>query len=335
MRDHLALFHHQLLFVNVGAGAYPAHDLTPRIADRQRAPQRPAILAAMMAQPIFDFIGHAGRQALAPFFPGERLVIGMEHAVPRLPIGRADRDTGIFVPARVIIIMIAVGQRRPDHLRHGVGQGPEHAVAVGHGGGVEPLLDDHVAVAPAPFQFHHHLAREQGQPLPLQRREIGARCGVDDAQGAQRLAIAADQRRAGIEADVRRAGDQRIVGEPRVAGRVGDHEQRLPQHRQRAEGDVARRFFGIEADAGEEALAHILDNADERDRRVAQGRRKSGDVVQGAKAAGVEIVERQQRRSIRRQPAPVSHRRRVRCRRRRRRAFLPAVHSRGRDDRRD
>ena len=165
--------------------------------------------------------------------------------------------------------MIAVGQGRPDHLRHGVGQGAEHAIAIRHRCRVEPLLGDHVAIAAAPFQFHHHLPRQQRQPLALQRGQVIARHGVDDAERTQRLAIAANQRRTGIEADMRRAGDQRIVDEARILGRVGHDEDIVAQHGKGAEGYVTRRLLRIQPDPRQKALPYILDNADKRDRRPA------------------------------------------------------------------
>ena len=307
VRDHLPLVDHHLLFVNVGAGADPADDDAIGIADRQGAAQRPAIIAAMMAQPIFDFIRLAGRQAVAPASPGPVLIVGMEHAAPAGAVGRSGRDAGIVVPAGIIIIMIAVRQRRPDHLRHGVGERAEHPIAFGDGGRVHPLAHDHVAVAAAPLQFHHHLPGEQRQPLPLQWGQPVPRHRVDDAQRTQRLTIGADERRTCIEADMRRTGDEGVVGETGIAGRIGHGEDIVAQHRQRAKGYVARRFFRIQSDARQEALAHILYDADQRDRRVAQRRRKAGYLVQSAEAAGIQIVKRQQCRAIRRQAAPISH----------------------------
>src|SRR3546814_2439053 len=86
--DLLPLLHHGDLVVNVGAGADPAHDRPMFVPDRQGAAQCPAIIAAMMAQPIFDLIGFAGFQRMAPAPPGAFLIVRMEHAVPS-QIGRA------------------------------------------------------------------------------------------------------------------------------------------------------------------------------------------------------------------------------------------------------
>ena len=308
VRDHLALFHHQFLFVDIGAGADPAGNDALAIADRQGAAQRPAIFAAMVAQAIFDLIGFAGDQAGAPAAPGAFLIVGMEDTAPPFAIGRARRRAGIFIPARIIIVMIAVGQRRPDHLRHGVGQRVEHAVAGGERGRAFILEGDDVAVAATPLQFDHHLPREQDHALALHRRQVGARLGVDDAQRAKRHTIGPDQRRASVEADMRRPGDQQIVGEAGILGRVGDDENVRPEHGVRAEGDVARGILRVQPGTRQETLTHILDNADQRDRRVAQRSCELRDLVQIAETTGVEIVEREQRGSIRLQAATLSHR---------------------------
>ena len=76
----------------------------------------------MVSQAIFNLIGLTRFQAMLPQTPGPLLVLGMEHAVPTLSIGGAIGNAGEFIPACVEIIMIAVGQGRPHHLRHGIGQ---------------------------------------------------------------------------------------------------------------------------------------------------------------------------------------------------------------------
>ncbi len=103
-------------FLDVGTGAEPAGDATAIVAHRMRAAHHPAIIAAVMAQPIFDLIGLAGRQRMRPACPGAFLILWMEHVVPPFAIGRSVRRAGIFVPAVVVIIVIAVGPGRPDHL---------------------------------------------------------------------------------------------------------------------------------------------------------------------------------------------------------------------------
>src|SRR5205823_1798755 len=83
----------------------------------------PAIFARAVPQPILDVIGSARSQAVAPQFPGPLLVVGVKHSVPGLTVGRTFGHACVFVPTVVVIIMITVGQRRPDHLVDGVHDG--------------------------------------------------------------------------------------------------------------------------------------------------------------------------------------------------------------------
>ncbi len=116
--------------VDVGASADPADDLTLFVAHRHRTAERPTIVAAVVAQPIFDFIWLAGSETVSPFGPRAVLVVRVKHAVPRFPVGRAVRHTGELIPAGIEIIVIAVGQRRPHHVRQRIGQCLESRVAL-------------------------------------------------------------------------------------------------------------------------------------------------------------------------------------------------------------
>ena len=86
------------------------------VADRLRLAQYPAILAGTMAQTVFDLVMVAGIERTLPPGGGARLIVGMEDAVPRRPVGRSRGYAGIFIPPVVEIIVVAIGQRRPDHL---------------------------------------------------------------------------------------------------------------------------------------------------------------------------------------------------------------------------
>ena len=124
------LFLRPLLFVDVRAGAHPPHDLALLVAHGQRPSQHPAVLAGPVPQPVLDLVGLAGGQAVPPHLPGARLVFRVEHAVPGFAIGRTRRHAGELVPLLVVVVVVAVRQRRPHHLRHGVGDGPELRLAL-------------------------------------------------------------------------------------------------------------------------------------------------------------------------------------------------------------
>ena len=202
----------------------------------------------------------------------------MEHVVPALAIGRSVRHAGEFVPARIVIIVEAVGQRRPHHLRHRVGQCAEAILAVG-----QALARVAIGAAPrggiaAVAQPGHHRLRQRFQPLPLQGGQpLGPWAGVEHAQRTERHAIVGDQRCAGIEADVRLARHQRHGGKAHIARRVRHHGDAAFHHGERTEGRVARRFRHVDAGVRQEGLSRRLDQADQRDRRVAKSRGKVRD----------------------------------------------------------
>src|SRR5687767_154172 len=93
-----------LVLVDVRAGPHPANDRSVGSTHRKCPAKRPAIFAAMMPKPIFDFVRLAGRKAMPPQLPGPLLVVRMEHVVPPCPVGRAMLDPGELVPAGVVII---------------------------------------------------------------------------------------------------------------------------------------------------------------------------------------------------------------------------------------
>ena len=128
--EHLGLLGLALGFVNIGAGTDPADVCAVGVLERQRATDRPAVGAAGVAQAIFDLIGLAGSEAMAPALPRALLIVGVEHTVPFLAVGRAVGHAGKFIPAAVVIVVEAVGKRRPHHLRHGVGEQAEAGVAL-------------------------------------------------------------------------------------------------------------------------------------------------------------------------------------------------------------
>ena len=75
-----------------------------------------------MAQTVFDLVGFASRETVRPALPCGGLVVLVEHAGPSFAIGRSHRYAGELVPARIVIVVRAIRQGRPDHLRHRVGE---------------------------------------------------------------------------------------------------------------------------------------------------------------------------------------------------------------------
>ncbi len=142
----------------------------------------------------------------------------------------------------------------------------------------------------------------------MKRCKVVARLVIDDAKRAQRHAFAIEQRRPGIETDMRRAGHQIICGKAWIGAGVPHDEDRAILHGMRAKGEVTRRFFRIQPGARQKALAFVLDNADQSDRRFAKRGGEFGYLVQRAKTAGIQIIARQYGRAIRLQPPAVSHR---------------------------
>ena len=131
--------------------------------------------------------------------------------------------------------------------------------------------------------------------LPAQRFERvllfsgeRARHAIDDAQRAEGVAIARDERRAGIKTDVRVAADQRILAKPLVVERVGHDEDAASPDGVRAERHAARGFGHRHADTRLEPLPVLVDQRDQRDRRTADLRGEQDDVVECLFGLGVE-----------------------------------------------
>ena len=76
----------------------------------------------MVTEPVFNLVRLARFQTMLPAVHGAFLILGMKYAFPALTIGRAIGNAGEFIPTRIVIIMMAVGQCGPDHLGHGIGQ---------------------------------------------------------------------------------------------------------------------------------------------------------------------------------------------------------------------
>ena len=116
-----------------------------------------------------------------------------------------------------------------------------------------------------------------------------AKCADDQAAAGHR------QRHGGVKADVRSAGHQRIAGKPRVRRRVRNDEQIRLRDGVRAKGDIARGLGQGEPDSGFEPVAVRVHQAYQRDRRLADLRGQTGEVVERFFRRRVQDVVRAQR----------------------------------------
>src|SRR5690606_6591870 len=181
--NQFALFGRQLGLVDVGAGPEPADDAPFGVTDRQGQAQRPAIVATMVPQAIFDMVRLTGFERPLPHFPGALLVVGMEYAIPAVAVGGALRLAGEVVPALVEIVVLSIGRGGPDHLRHGVRQGAEPQFAFDESIGNAALLGD----------VHHDARQADGRALPVETRPARSDDPVDGSIGANEPIFAAER----------------------------------------------------------------------------------------------------------------------------------------------
>jgi hypothetical protein len=140
-----------------------------------------------------------------------------------------------------------------------------------------------------PLKQPHRVPAQDGERPPLIRPEA-ARPAVDHAQRAERLAARRHQRRAGVEADVGLGDEQGIVGEARIGSGVRHDEQTALEDGVPAERHRARRLGEICADARLEPLAMLVDERQQRDRRLADERRQRRQIVERLLGRGIEDV---------------------------------------------
>jgi hypothetical protein len=143
------------------------------------------------------------------------------------------------------------------------------------------------AKQPAQLQLGHGLPRKRVQrgelifaDRPLDR--------IQYAQRAQRRAVRGLQQCAGVELQAQIAGDQRVSRKTRVVGRVRHHQQVVLEQGVRAKRLVDGRLADAQTDFGLEPLTIGADQAYQRNRRTANGRRNAGDVVERRFARGIE-----------------------------------------------
>ena len=123
-----------LAVVDVRCGADPDLDLTALADDRDRAPEMPAIAAVGGAEAVLDLEDLAGRQRLRTALLRGRQVVGMADPRPRFRVGLLARHAGVLEPALVEVRRVAVRVRRPNDLRHRVGETPVALLALAANG---------------------------------------------------------------------------------------------------------------------------------------------------------------------------------------------------------
>ncbi len=182
-----------------------------------------------------------------------------------------------------------------DAFEVGAGFGIARFGELGQGddGDIAGLGFAEVGGGAAEFQLCRHAAGEDAQGVELSWGGL-AGLGIDNAEGAQGLAVAGDQGRAGVEADVRGAGDEGIVVEARVLGGVGNDEylgEVLLGDDVGAKGDIARGVIDGEADTGFEPLAVAVHEGDQGDGGVEDEGGEFDDVVEFGFGGRVEDIE--------------------------------------------
>lgn len=138
-------------------------------------------------------------------------------------------------------------------------------------------------------QFVHHQLGKGRQNADL---IIGKhpRLHVDDAQGAQIVAIGGFQRNAEITADPRITRYQRVREKPWVQRRIRDDHRATLRDGLSAEGHPAWRFTGVQPGDGSEPLAVRIDQTDGRDRNAQHAAHQVCQHVEGCFGGRVERI---------------------------------------------
>jgi len=147
---------------------------------------------------------------------------------------------------------------------------------------------------PTQLELADDLTGERRQMLDLQ---AGQRAGddVENAQRAEDVPRARHQRRAGVEPQPRLAGHQRVVGEPRVQGRVRHDQRSIAGQRMGTERHLPRRLAHRQPEPGLEPLPVAVHQAHQRHRRATHMRGQRSQVAERFLRVGVEHPETAQR----------------------------------------
>ncbi len=156
-------------------------------------------------------------------------------------------------------------------------------------------LRRHLAPRQAQVQFVDGDRRQFREALALFLGEAGARCRIDDAEGAHPMPILCDQRCPRIEADVRRAGDEGIVVKSGIERGIEHAEDLARENGVGAERVLARYFGDVQSEARLGPLPVLVGEGHQGNRRVQHPGGQTGDPVEGLFRPGVENLVPPQR----------------------------------------
>ena len=207
----------------------------------------------------------------------------------RRPILRMD---GVGPAAAPALLEAEAEDLLPARIGEGAGPLPIGGVQTDRHAGTDPLsLLPHVPLrhqGTTPLQQMHGGAAELAQHLALLIREP-QRLPGDHAEGAHGGTIGQVQGGTGIEADAGIARDQGIGGETGIELGVLHHKQIALLDGVGAEGDDPGGLaHPLQAQIGLEPLAIVIDQADQGNRRAADGRGRLHQAIEGGFRPGVE-----------------------------------------------
>jgi hypothetical protein len=149
-------------------------------------------------------------------------------------------------------------------------------------------------LAQSEFQQTHDLTTQGRQRFPLICVELSGD-PVNHAERTEGIPVWSHQRSSGVKTDERVSGNQWIRGKARVRERIGYLEDRALQDGMGAECDVARRFARGYPCFRLEPLPKGVDEAHQRDWRLADLGCQLDKVVKGLFGFGVEDLIPMQR----------------------------------------
>ena len=109
---------------DVGAGAEPFDDIPAGVADRYAARLEPAILAALVANAVFDVVRVVPRDRFQPETPRRLAVVRVQRLEPSPTKQVRLFKACVLRPLRAEVIARAIRRRRPNELWQRLGQAP-------------------------------------------------------------------------------------------------------------------------------------------------------------------------------------------------------------------